>query len=60
MAKDYKLGDTLTLKKAHPCGGLQWKVTRIGADVKIQCITCERTVLLTRSELEKRTRNTIV
>ena len=51
---DLHLGDVLTLKKQHPCGGLQWEVVRVGMDIGIVCTTCNRRVTLVRSELEKR------
>jgi len=51
---DVHLGDVLTLKKKHPCGGLQWEVVRVGMDIGIVCTTCNRRVTLVRSELEKR------
>ncbi len=50
----YELGQVLTMKKPHPCGGRAWTVARVGADVKIQCNTCNRFVNLTRDELKKR------
>ena len=53
---DFQLGDVLTLKKKHPCGGSQWEVVRIGMDVGIVCKTCNRRVTLIRSELERRTK----
>lgn len=47
-------GDVVTLKKPHPCGGRQWKVTRTGADIGLECLTCGRRVLLDREEVERR------
>ena len=51
---DLHLGNVLTLKKKHSCGGFQWEVVRVGMDIGIVCRTCSRRVLLPRSELEKR------
>jgi len=48
------VGDTVRLKKQHPCGGFEWQITRIGADIGIRCLTCGRKVLLARSKVEKR------
>lgn len=42
----YRVGDKVSLKKIHPCGGSVFTVLRTGADVKIQCDTCGRIVLL--------------
>jgi Uncharacterized protein conserved in bacteria len=46
--------DTAHLRKAHPCGGKTWRVTRIGADIGLECLTCGRRVMLTRDEFERR------
>ncbi len=46
------IGDTLTLKKKHPCGGHAWSVTRLGADIGLMCTTCSRRILLPRSDVE--------
>jgi hypothetical protein len=48
------VGDTVRLKKQHPCGGFEWQITRIGADIGLRCLTCGRKVLLARSKVEKR------
>ena len=50
---DVRVGDKVTLRKRHPCGGFQWEVTRIGADIGVRCLTCSRRVLLPRSRFEK-------
>jgi hypothetical protein len=51
---DFALGDVVRLRKPHPCGGSDWQVTRLGADIGIRCQTCDRRVLLERAVLEKR------
>jgi len=51
---DITLGDTVRLKKQHPCGGDQWQVVRVGADIGIKCLTCQRQILLPRSVFERR------
>ena len=50
----YELNDVITMKKQHPCGGKEWKIVRVGADVKMQCLTCGKYINLTRDELKKR------
>ena len=47
-------GDVVRLRKSHPCGGFDWTVVRIGADIGLVCTTCGRRVMLTRAVLEKR------
>ena len=54
MVVDFLLGDVVTLRKPHPCGGYQWRVVRLGADIGLRCVTCDRRVLIPRSELERR------
>lgn len=51
---DFRIGDLLRLRKVHPCGGFEWRVYRLGADIGIRCTTCGRHVLLERRVLEKR------
>jgi hypothetical protein len=53
---EIKLGDVVRLKKKHPCGGYEWQVTRLGADIGINCLTCRRRVLLERAVYERRVR----
>jgi len=48
------VGDRVRMRKPHPCGGYEWAVTRIGADIGIRCLTCGRRVMLPRSKFEKR------
>lgn len=52
--KEYNLGSILTLKKKHPCGSSDFEVIRVGADIKIKCLTCGRIIMLDRQELNKR------
>lgn len=54
MVVVYTLGERLRLAKKHPCGGFEWEVVRLGADIGIRCTTCSRRVLMPRSTLEKR------
>lgn len=54
MPLDVSLGDIVRLRKPHPCGGYEWRVVRLGADIGLVCATCQRRILLPRSELEKR------
>lgn len=51
---EIRLGDVVRLRKIHPCGGYEWKVVRLGADIGIVCQTCARRVLLDRPVFEKR------
>ncbi|HEV8192178.1 MAG TPA: DUF951 domain-containing protein [Ktedonobacterales bacterium] len=51
---DLGLNDRVRLRKPHPCGGTDWRVVRLGADIGLKCEGCGRRVLLARSEVEKR------
>lgn len=53
----YGIGVLVTMKKQHPCGGKQWQIVRIGADIKLQCTTCGKYINLTRDELKKRVKS---
>ena len=54
MVMEIKLGDVVRLKKKHPCGSYEWQVVRLGADIGIRCMRCQRRVLLERSVFERR------
>ena len=51
---EIRLGDVVRLRKMHPCGGFEWEVVRLGADIGIRCLKCNRRVLLERSVFRKR------
>lgn len=48
-----RTGDIVTTKKAHPCGSSEWKIVRHGADYKLKCLGCGRTVMLNYDKLLK-------
>lgn len=56
MPTNFEIGDVVSLRKAHPCGGREWRVVRVGADIGIVCAGCARRVTLVRSALERRMR----
>ena len=53
---DFRVDDVVRLRKPHPCGGFEWRIYRIGADIGLECATCARRVMLTRTVAEKRMR----
>ena len=53
-AVEIRIGDRVQMKKPHPCGSLEWTVTRTGADIKICCAGCGRIVMLDRETFLKR------
>lgn len=54
MLTDIRMDDVVQLRKPHPCGGYEWRVVRIGADIGLKCQTCGHRVLLARRDFEKR------
>jgi hypothetical protein len=54
MVLKVNLGDVVRLKKVHPCGGYEWQVVRLGADIGIKCLTCKHRVILKRNVFERR------
>ena len=57
--KIYNIGDKLILRKKHPCGGFEWEVIKLGADIKIKCTTCGRTIFIPRIDLNKKLKKVI-
>lgn len=49
-----QLTDRVRLKKPHACGGYEWTIVRLGADIGLKCDACGRRVLLARRDFERR------
>jgi len=54
MEQNYKLGSIVIMKKQHPCGENKFEIIRVGADIKIKCINCGRSIMLPRIEFKKK------
>lgn len=54
MLPELNIGDRVKLRKPHPCGGYEWKIVRLGADIGLECETCNHRVMLSRRELAHR------
>lgn len=52
----FKINDLIELKKTHPCGSNQFKILRIGSDVRVVCQGCGRDMVIDRIKLEKATK----
>jgi len=50
----FKLGDIITMKKAHACGENRWEVIRMGADIKVKCLGCGHIVMIPHVEFSKK------
>ncbi len=49
----FKVGDIVELKKPHPCGSKQFKILRVGSDVRVICLGCSHDMTIDRIKLEK-------
>ncbi len=54
-----RIGDVVRLKKPHPCGVNEWQVTKLGMDIGLMCVGCQRKVRLERYEFDRRFRGWI-
>jgi hypothetical protein len=59
MANSYKLNDIVIMKKPHACQTNEWQITRMGVDIKIKCIHCNREIMMDRLEFEKKLKKVI-
>ena len=55
----FSVGDTLIMRKPHPCGDNRFKVARTGSDVRVICLKCSRDVTVERLKLEKNIKTVI-
>jgi hypothetical protein len=52
--KEYNIGNIVTMKKGHPCGANEWEIIRVGADIKLRCTKCNRIIMMSRIDFNKR------
>ena len=57
--KKINLNSKVIMKKGHPCGTNLWEVVRLGADIKLKCTNCNRIVLLSRVEFNKKLKKVV-
>lgn len=50
---DISKGDTLVMRKKHPCGSFEMLVLRSGMDFKLRCKGCGREFMIPRAKAEK-------
>jgi hypothetical protein len=53
VTPELHLEDVLRLRKQHPCGSFEWKITRLGADIGLECLGCQRRVMMPRRKLAR-------
>lgn len=56
---DLRPGDVVRLKKPHPCGGYEWRVSRVGGDIGLRCQTCGHDIMAPRFRIIRRIREII-
>lgn len=60
MIEKYNLGDTIEMKKEHPCHKAKtWVVVRVGVDVKIKCDGCGAVIMMERPDFERKCKRLI-
>ena len=52
--------DIVKMKKPHPCGADEFKILRVGSDVRVVCLGCSRDMTLERVKFEKSVKKFIV
>ena len=50
----FAVGDVVTLRKPHPCGGSEWEIKRVGADLGMTCLKCGRRIMVDRFDIQRR------
>ena len=55
----FSVGDTLQMKKPHPCGSDLMKVARVGSDIRLICVGCSHDIIAPRVKIEKNIRRVI-
>ncbi|MEI7667439.1 MAG: DUF951 domain-containing protein [Erysipelotrichaceae bacterium] len=57
---EYDLNYIVEMKKEHPCHkSTEWRIIRMGADIKIKCLGCGTAVMLDRSDFEKKLKKVV-
>lgn len=54
------VGDVVEMKKNHPCGANQFKILRVGSDIRVVCLNCSRDMTIDRLKFEKSIKKFIV
>ena len=55
----FQVGDTVELKKPHPCGSHAFRILRVGTQIRMLCIGCGHDMTIDRVKLEKRTKHIV-
>lgn len=57
---DYDLGDIVEMKKEHPCKkSKEFKIIRMGADIRIKCQGCGTSIMMPRQEFDRKIKRVV-
>ncbi len=58
---EFNLFDIVEMKKPHPCKekSKKFQVVRVGADIKIKCLSCGNVIMMEREKFESSMRKVI-
>ncbi|MFA5696361.1 MAG: DUF951 domain-containing protein [Bacilli bacterium] len=59
MKKEYSLGTKVIMKKIHPCGNNLFEITRVGIDIKIKCLKCNHSIMMSRIDFDKKIKKVV-
>ncbi len=59
MVRPIKINDKVIMKKPHACQSNEWIITRVGVDVKIKCLNCNREIMIDRLDFDKKMKKVI-
>ena len=54
MEKNYNINSKVIMKKGHPYESNMWEIVRLGADIKIKSLNCERIIMMPRMDFNKK------
>ena len=52
----FKIDDVVELKKPHPCGSKEFRILRVGSEIRLSCLGCGHDMVMDRIKLEKATK----
>ena len=55
----FQVGDTIEMKKPHPCGSSTFKILRVGSEMRVLCEGCGHDMTIDRIKLEKNTKRIV-
>lgn len=53
------VGDEVEMRKPHACGGNRWVLVRTGADLRVKCLGCGRSLLMPRDQFNRAVRRVV-